>query len=58
MSNTSVVIARFRMPFSGLAALGCAWMTTAHTAAVSAYQPSRDSRNAAKGGASAWGPPV
>jgi hypothetical protein len=46
------------MPSSGFAALGCAWMTTEHTAVVSAYQPSSDARNAAKGGASAWGPPV
>ena len=63
MSNTSVVVTRFRMPCLsktglGIAALGGAWMTTAHTAVVSAYQPSSDSRNAAKGGASAWGPPV
>jgi hypothetical protein len=58
MSNTPVVIARLRMPSFGFAALGCAWMTTEHTAVASAYQPSSDSRNAAKGGASAWSPPV
>jgi hypothetical protein len=58
MSNTVVIITRLRMPSNGFAALGCAWMTTEHTAVVSAYQPSSDARNAAKGGASAWGPPV
>ena len=57
MSNTTVVITRLRMPSFGMAALGCAW-TTEHTAVVAAYQPSADSRNAAKGGASAWSPPV
>ena len=31
---------------------------TGHTAAVSAYKPSADARNAAQGGASAWSPPV
>ena len=56
MSNTTLVITRLRMPSFGCAELGSAWMT--HTAVVSAYQPSADSRNAAKGGASAWGPPV
>jgi hypothetical protein len=30
----------------------------AHTAVVSAYKPSTDARNAAQGGAGAWGPPV
>jgi len=58
MSNTYVVITRFRMPWIGCEALTSARMATAHTAVVSAYQPSNDSRNAAKGGAGAWGPPV
>ncbi len=58
MSNTTVTIARLRMPAFGMAALCGAWTTTEHTAVVSAYQPLSDSRNAAKGGARAWSPPV
>ena len=58
MSNTSVVITRFRMPWLGIEALTSARMATAHTADVSTYQPSNDVRNAAKGGAGAWRPPV
>ena len=58
MSNTSVATTRLRMPSFGIAVLCGAWMAAEHTAVVSAYQPSNDARNAAKGGASAWGPPV
>jgi hypothetical protein len=59
MSNTTWCVARFRM--SEIAALGmfaAACTSTAHQAVVSAYQPSSDDRNAAKGGAAAWRPPV
>lgn len=52
-------VTRLRMPaFCGIWMLADAHASTAHTAVVSAYQPSTDARNAAKGGASAWGPPV
>ena len=59
MSNTIPAVARFRMPaFSGIWMLADASTATAHTALVSAYKPSTDARNAAQGGAGAWGPPV
>jgi hypothetical protein len=50
---------RFRMPaFCGVWMLADGHTSTAHTAVVSAYKPSTDARNAAQGGAGAWGPPV
>jgi hypothetical protein len=50
--------ARFRMPaFCGIWMLADACTSTAH-AVTSAYKPSTDVRNAAQGGAGAWGPPV
>jgi hypothetical protein len=56
--NTDAVT-RFRMPaFCGIWMLADAVASTAHTAVVSAYKPSTDARNAAQGGAGAWGPPV
>ena len=57
--NTTEAAARFRMPaFCGIWMLADAHASTANTAVVSAYKPSTDSRNAAQGGAGAWGPPV
>jgi hypothetical protein len=44
--------------FCGIWMLADAHASTAHTAVVSAYKPSTDARNAAQGGAGAWGPPV
>jgi exo-beta-1,3-glucanase (GH17 family) len=56
--NTTEAAARFRMPaFCGIWMLADAHTSTA-TAVVSAYKPSSDVRNAAQGGAGAWGPPV
>jgi hypothetical protein len=43
--------------FCGIWMLADAHTSTA-TAVVSAYKPSSDVRNAAQGGAGAWGPPV
>jgi hypothetical protein len=55
---TSEAAARFRMPaFCGIWMLAVARTSTAH-AVTSAYKPSNDARNAAQGGAGAWGPPV
>ena len=59
MFITTDAAARFRMPtFCGIWMLADAHTSTAHTAVVSAYKPSTDARNAAQGGAGAWGPPV
>jgi len=59
MSNTSVVITRFRMLASSEARMLAGTSTsTAHTAAASAYNPFIDARNDVQGGADAWGPPV
>jgi hypothetical protein len=52
-------VERFRMPaFCGSWMLADAHASTARTAVVSAYKPSTNARNAAQGGAGAWGPPV
>ena len=57
--NTTEAAARFRMPaFCGIWMLADAHTSTARVAVVSAYKPSSDARNAAQGGAGAWGPPV
>lgn len=57
--TTTETAARFRMPAaSGIWMLAAGHTATAHTAVVSAYKPSTDVRNAAQGGAGAWGPPV
>ena len=60
MSNfTTDVITRFRMPeVCGTWVLAGTHASMARTAVVSAYKPSTDARNAAQGGAGAWGPPV
>ena len=63
MSETTWAAARLRTSIAtpsygfGLGS-GMTCVMTAHTAAVSAYKPSADARNAAQGGASAWSPPV
>ena len=55
----SDAVTRLRMPaLCGIWMLAGAHASTAFTAVVSAYKPSADSRNAAQGGAGAWGPPV
>ena len=57
--TTTETAVRFRMPtFCGIWMLAGGHTATAHTAVVSAYKPSVDARNAAQGGAGAWGPPV
>lgn len=59
MFITSDAVTRFRMPaFCGIWMLAETLASTAHTAVVSAYKPCNDARNAAQGGAGAWGPPV
>jgi hypothetical protein len=56
---TSEAAVRFRMPaFAGVWMLADGHTSTARTAVGSAYKPSTDARNAAQGGAGAWGPPV
>ena len=57
--TTTETAVRFRMPtFCGIWMLADGHAATARTAVVSAYKPSTDARNAAQGGAGAWGPPV
>jgi hypothetical protein len=59
VSDITYAITRFRMPaVCGTWALAGTHASMAHTAVVSAYKPSTDARNAAQGGAGAWGPPV
>lgn len=56
---TTDAASRFRMPaLCGIWMLAGAHTSTARVAVVSAYKPSTDARNAAQGGAGAWGPPV
>ena len=62
MSDNTWAPARLRMSIAAPVAAGLGGGVTcamkAHAAAVSAYEPFADARNAAQGGADAWSPPV